>query len=235
MGGELPEGGATRVLLDLSACQVTGMWEIYAGERVYRLALRNGTPIHAFPGKIKWKLGEVLVYLEAPIRGGYDDMMRTIALNPGRSGITLAEQGIVPAKYIEWALKEQISLRAAEFLPLEQGRYRLWSGPQFLKNVPRQPGRWRADELISSIRRPLPAEDHLRRLLGQLTAERDPKKALGVPVDATSDDVRSAFLAIVKSHHPDHVPPSTKSTVKNLHRLVFEAAVEAYEQTKSAA
>ncbi len=234
MGGDLPGGGAARVLLDLSACRVTGMWEIYAGERVYRLALRDGTPIHAFAGRTPWRLGEVLVYLEAPVRGGIEELARVIALNPGRAGITLAEKGIVPARYVEWALKEQISLRAAEFLPLEQGRYRLWCGPQFLKNVPRQPSRWRTEELLSSLGRPHPTEDVLRRLLGRLTAERDPCRALGLEPGATADDTRRAFLEIVKDHHPDHLPGDLGQGRRNLHRLVFEAAVEAYEQARAA-
>lgn len=222
------------MLLDLSACSVTGMWEIYAGERVYRLALRNGTPIHAFPGKTPWKLGEVLVYLEAPIRGGLEEMQRVIALNPGRAGLTLAESGVVPAKYVQWALKEQISLRAAEFLPLEHGRYRLWCGGQFLRNVPRQPDRWQTEELISSMIRPDPEEIRTRRLLTRLTSERDPRAALGLPPTSSRDQLRSAFLAIVRDHHPDHLPGSVTSRRRNLHRLVFEAAVEAYEQAEAA-
>lgn len=234
MGGDLPRGGATRVLLDLAACQVTGMWEIYAGERVYRLALRNGTPIHAFPGKTPWRLGEVLVYLQAPIRGGLEELTKVIALNPGRAGITLAEHGIVPSRYVQWALKEQISLRAAEFLPLTQGRYRLWCGPQFLRNVPRQPDRWRTDELISSLRPPHPEELELRELLGRLTGEKDPRRALGLGPDATAEQTRAAFLSLVKDHHPDHLPADAGPGRRNLHRLVFEAAVEAYEQARAA-
>jgi len=205
MGGEIGEEGAARVLLDLSACRVTGMWEIYSGSRVYRLAMRSGVPIHAFPGSTPWLLGEVLAFLGAPLRGDAEHLKKTLALNPGRSGEVLVEHGIVHRKFVDWALKEQISLRAAEFLPLVEGRYRLWSGPQFLKSIPRQPNRWRSEELAASIGRPSVDNDDLRLLLERLTTSEDPRHALGLSGDADPEKVRSTFLELAKHHHPDRI------------------------------
>jgi hypothetical protein len=233
MGGDITDEGASRILLDLKACGVTGLWEIYHGSRVYRLAMRSGIPIHAFPGKNPWLLGEVLAFLGAPVRGGADELQKTIALNPGRSGEVLVEQGLIHPKYVEWALKEQICLRAAEFLSLREGRYRIWAGPQFLKNVPRQPDRWRPEELIEAIRRPHVANDDLRVLLGKLSDE-DPLRALGLEPGAEPAQIRAAFLELARTHHPDHVAPTENAGRQALHRLVFEASVRAYEQALAA-
>lgn len=227
-GGDIPDEGASRILLDLQACDVTGMWEIYHESRVYRLALRAGVPIHAFPGKNPWLLGEVLAFLGAPIKGGMDELQKIIALHPGRSGEVLVERGIIHPKYVDWALKEQICLRAAEFLHLRAGRYRIWAGPQFLKNVPRQPDRWRPEELIDAIRRPHVANDDLRVLLGKLSSD-DPFSALGIARGARPDEIRTAFLELAKTHHPDHVAATEDHQRLALHRLVFEASVRAYE------
>ena len=233
MGGEIPGEGAGRVLLDLSACRVTGLWEVYSGSNVFRLALRSGVPIHAFPGRVPWLLGEVLVYLGAPLRGGVDEIRRLIAMNPGRSGEVLASLGVVRPKHVEWALKEQICLRAAEFLDLRHGRYRVWAGSRFLRSSPRQPDRWRPEELLSAIRRPHPANDDLRQLLGRLSTQ-DPLDALGLPPTATSDEIRAAFLALAKKHHPDRIHPSASPERRALHRLVFEASVRIYETARAA-
>lgn len=234
MGGEIGPEGASRVLLDLSACRVTGMWEIYTNSRVHRLALRSGVPIHAFPGSTPWLLGEVLAFLGAPIRGGSDQLTRTLALNPGRSGEVLVEHGIVHRKYLDWALKEQISLRAAEFLPLVEGRYRLWSGPQFLKSIPRQPDRWRPEELVASVNGRRQPDEDLRGLLERLTSSDDPRQALGLPADADAGTIRATFLELVKRHHPDRVPESEGDERRSLHRRVFEASVRAYRLASAA-
>jgi hypothetical protein len=234
MGGEIGPEGATRVLLDLSACRVTGMWEIYSSSRVYRLALRSGVPIHAFPGSTPWLLGEVLAFLGAPIRGGSEHLTRTLALNPGRSGEVLVEQGVIHRKFLDWALKEQISLRASEFLPLVEGRYRLWSGPQFLKSIPRQPDRWRPEELVASVgsrRRP---DEDLMVLLERLTSSDDPRQALGLPADADAGKIRATFLELVKRHHPDRIPEAEGEERRSLHRRVFEASVRAYRLASAA-
>ena len=234
MGGEIGEEGATRVLLDLSACRVTGMWEIYTSSRVFRLALRSGVPIHAFPGSTPWLLGEVLAFLGAPLAGGEEHLKRTLALNPGRSGEVLAAHGIIQDKYVQWALKEQISLRASEFLPLTEGRYRLWAGPQFLKSIPRQPDRWRAEELAASVRHPVARDVDLRTLLARLTTSRDPRHALGLPCGADPEQVRSMFLTLAKRHHPDRIPASEGAERRALHRRVFEASVRAYRLASAA-
>ncbi len=234
MGGEIGEEGATRVLLDLSACRVTGMWEIYSSSRVYRMALRSGVPIHAFPGSTPWLLGEVLAFLGAPLRGDAEHLKRTLALNPGRSGEVLVSHGIIHEKFVDWALKEQISLRASEFLPLRQGRYRLWSGPQFLKSIPRQPDRWRAEELAAAIRRPGAADEDLRLLLERLTTSKDPRQALGLHGDADPEKVRSTFLELAKRHHPDRIPAEEGEARLSLHRRVFEASVRAYKLASAA-
>ncbi|MBW2264006.1 MAG: J domain-containing protein [Deltaproteobacteria bacterium] len=234
MGGEIGEEGAARVLLDLSACRVTGMWEIYSGSRVYRLAMRSGVPIHAFPGSTPWLLGEVLAFLGAPLKGDAEHLKKTLALNPGRSGEVLVEHGIVHRKFVDWALKEQISLRAAEFLPLVEGRYRLWSGPQFLKSIPRQPNRWRSEELAASIGRPSVDNDDLRLLLERLTTSEDPRHALGLSGDADPEKVRSTFLELAKHHHPDRIHVEEGEERLSLHRLVFEASVRAYKLASAA-
>jgi hypothetical protein len=234
MGGEIGPEGASRVLLDLSACRVTGMWEIYSTSRVYRLAMRSGVPIHAFPGATPWLLGEVLAFLGAPIKGGAEHLKRTLALNPGRAGEVLVEHGIIHRKFVDWALKEQISLRASEFLPLVEGRYRLWSGPQFLKSIPRQPDRWRPEELAASVSRHSGANDDLRRLLDRLTASEDPRHALGLPPDADHETIRTTFLALAKRHHPDRVPVGEGEERLGLHRRVFEASVRAYKLASAA-
>lgn len=229
MGGEIGDGGASRVLLDLSANRITGMWEVYSGSRVYRMALRSGIPIHALPGLNPWLLGEVLAFLGAPIHGDMEHLRRTLALNPGRAGEVLVTQGIIHPKYVDWALKEQICLRAAEFLPLTSGRYRVWAGPQFLRRVPRQPDRWQPEELIAAIRRPHVAHDDLRLLLSRLTTTEDPLDALGLPPDTPPDQVRATFLKLARDHHPDHVSADEEPERRHLHRLVFEASVRAYK------
>jgi hypothetical protein len=230
-GGDITDEGAERILMDLSACGVTGLWEVYAGDRVYRMALRSGAPIHVFPGRTPWLLGDVLEHMGAPIRGGQDGLRRTLALNPGLSGSVLVEHGIIMPKYLDWALKEQISLRAAEFLPLTEGRYRVWAGTQFLKCVPRQPDRWQSAELIAAVRGS--RDDDLRRLLGRL-GRGDPVAALGLEPGASRADVREAFRRLALEHHPDRLPPSTDPRRLALHRQVFEASVRAYELATAA-
>jgi hypothetical protein len=234
MGGEIGKEGASRVLLDLSACKVTGMWEIYSSSRVYRLAMRSGVPIHAFPGSTPWLLGEVLAFLGAPIRGGAEHLRKTLALNPGRSGEVLVDHGLIHRKFVDWALKEQISLRAAEFLPLVEGRYRLWSGPQFLKSIPRQPDRWRPEELAASIERQQGGNEDLQLLLDRLTTSEDPRHALGLTVDADPEKVRATFLELAKRHHPDRIPVEEGEERQSLHRRVFEASVRAFRLASAA-
>ena len=96
---------------------------------------------------------DVLHVPQRPKAELYDGRLLLVAqlARLSEAGEVLVEQGVIHRKFLDWALKEQISLRASEFLPLVEGRYRLWSGPQFLKSIPRQPDRWRPEELVASV------------------------------------------------------------------------------------
>ncbi|QDE67251.1 molecular chaperone DnaJ [Myxococcus xanthus] len=79
---------------------------------------------------------------------------------------------------------------------------------------------------------PRPDEARLAQKLEQrfadVQAKRDHFYVLGVPQDATRDQVKTAFLNLAKIFHPDRLPPSLPHMAPKI-TAVFEAIREAYE------
>ncbi|WIG99522.1 J domain-containing protein [Myxococcus sp. SDU36] len=79
---------------------------------------------------------------------------------------------------------------------------------------------------------PKPDEARLAQQLEQrfadIQARRDHFYVLGVPQDATRDQVKTAFLTLAKIFHPDRLPPSLPHMASKI-TAVFEAIREAYE------
>jgi hypothetical protein len=242
--GEIPSASACAVLLEISRGGETGLLEIYAKERVFGLILRHGAPIHANPGATPWRLGEVIEHLGLPVRGGAPELRRVMALSRDRAGEMLISRGYLTKECLDRALKEQIRLRAGEFLTLAEGRYRFWSGPEHLRAAPRQPDRWTASGLVAAVRggslprprppRAKPAEppEPLRRLLDRLESGPDPYAALGLPQGADARQIRRAFRRLAVSHHPDRLPGLTDPEARALHARIFAAALDAYQEIR---
>lgn len=229
--GLLTAEGAYEVLFELSRSRRTGLFEVYAGERVYGLALRRGAPIHARPGVLPWVLGDVMGHL------GLRDSRSELGLGGAQAfgrgepvGKLLIQSGFVTPFDVDRALKEQIRLRAQEFLPLTQGRYRFWSGGSQLKGLPRQPDRWTAGELIDVVRRSGGRAEALRCLLNRLEGSRDPFVALGIEGIQDREAARTAFRRLAKDHHPDRLGGNKGAVERLLHRRIFQAALKAYER-----
>lgn len=250
LDGDVPAESVCAILLDLHRQEETGLLEVYARGRVFRLALRRGSPIHAHPGATLWRLGEVIEHLGLPVSGGSTSLRRALALSRQRAGEVLVDRGILAPDGLERALKEQIRLRSREFLPLSEGRYRFWRGPGHLRAAPRQPDRWTAPELVIAVRseafarRPASARPHrphrpprppdphepLRRALQKLEGSTDPYRALGLAPGASPDQVRAAFRRLARAHHPDHLGDVTDPRALRLHARIFAAALGAYQR-----
>ncbi len=232
--GDLTGGEASRIRLDLAADRATGMWEIYAGGRVLRLALRSGAPIHAFPGRTPWLLCDVMERIRVPLQCDPSEARRIVALGSGLAGRSLVLAGAASLDGIEAALREQIRLRASEILSAPGGRFRFFAGGSHLSGFPRQPDRWRAAELVASISGgpstggPARANEDLHTILARFCRDCDPVEALGLPPGAGPDEVRAAFRRLALVHHPDRVVATEPRVRVLLHRRIFEAAERAY-------
>jgi len=68
----------------------------------------------------------------------------------------------------------------------------------------------------------------IEQRFADIQARRDHFYVLGVPQDATRDQVKAAFLSLAKVFHPDRLPPTLPHLVQKI-TSVFEAIREAYE------
>ncbi|RKG96806.1 J domain-containing protein, partial [Corallococcus carmarthensis] len=79
---------------------------------------------------------------------------------------------------------------------------------------------------------PKPDEGRLAQQIEQRYADIQTKKdhffTLGVPQDASRDQVKAAFLSLAKLFHPDRLPPSLPHLAPKI-TAVFESIREAYE------
>ncbi|NRD51050.1 J domain-containing protein, partial [Corallococcus exiguus] len=79
---------------------------------------------------------------------------------------------------------------------------------------------------------PKPDEGRLAQQIEQRYADIQSKKdhyvTLGVPQDASRDQVKAAFLSLAKLFHPDRLPPSLPHLAPKI-TAVFESIREAYE------
>jgi hypothetical protein len=225
--GDVGPGSVSAVLHDLAERGETGMLEVLAEGRVFRLALRRGVPIHASSGLDLWLIGHVIEHLGEPIGGGVAALRRVLARASGRSGDELVRAGVTSRDCVEQALKEQIRLRAQTFLPLTRGHYRFWRGGEHLSDVPRQPDRWTADDLSREARHGFVPHRALRDLLRRL-GDDDPCSALGLPRGASITEARRAFRELARAHHPDRLGLERDAAALDLHRRIFIAAVRAY-------
>ncbi|RKH06578.1 tetratricopeptide repeat protein, partial [Corallococcus sp. CA053C] len=79
---------------------------------------------------------------------------------------------------------------------------------------------------------PKPDEGRLAQQIEQrfadIQAKRDHFSVLGVPQDASRDQVKAAFLSLAKVFHPDRLPPSLPHLAQKM-TSVFESIREAYE------
>ncbi|NBD09055.1 J domain-containing protein [Corallococcus sp. Z5C101001] len=79
---------------------------------------------------------------------------------------------------------------------------------------------------------PKPDEGRLAQQIEQRYADIQAKKdhfvTLGVPHDASRDQVKAAFLSLAKLYHPDRLPPSLPHLAQKM-TSVFESIREAYE------
>jgi hypothetical protein len=236
----IPPEGAARVLLYLASRECTGLWELYASGRIHRMALRAGRPIHVLPGDPPWRLGDVLRRQGVLHSESGEAAEQRLAPGSGRAGDRLVAAGLVERDDVERALREQVRLRAAQVLAPTAGRWRFWPGATHLRNLPRQPSRWDAGELIAALPRihgvsrdsrrdPTPNAD-LWETLRRVEDPADAHAALGIEPGADPRRVRAAFREIAKRHHPDRVASSENPTRRLLHRRIFEAAVRAYER-----
>ncbi|RYZ33383.1 MAG: tetratricopeptide repeat protein, partial [Myxococcaceae bacterium] len=79
---------------------------------------------------------------------------------------------------------------------------------------------------------PKPDEGRLAQQIEQRYADIQTKKdhfvTLGVPQDASRDQVKAAFLSLAKVFHPDRLPPSLPHLAPKI-TAVFESIREAYE------
>lgn len=232
--GPIREGTAAALLAEHATSRTTGLLEIYAAGRVVRLALRRGVPIHCSPVSTPWRLGEVLHHLGVPIAGDSATFRRALlnSSERSRSGERVATFGLVKKRDVDWALKEQLRLRAREVLSLRSGRYRLFNGSGALRGVPRLPNSWTAEALIEAIENDRSSFDDLRRLLRRLEESTDPNDALGLPRGAGSEHVRAAFRQLAKEHHPDHLQGVTDRMELRLHKRIFDAALDVYQRAR---
>jgi hypothetical protein len=231
---DIPDTGVYGVVLELGRAGATGVLEVYGQARVSRLALRRGVPLHASPGVRRWRLGEVIAHLGVPVASGCAALDRVVVPRGRRVGEVLVARGLLSRQGAELALKEQVRLRAQEFLPQRTGRCRFFSGARFLEDVPRLPDRWTAPELVAAVKLATERHGELRELLRRLEASHDPREALGLPPGATFAQARSAFRLLAKAHHPDHLAGVTDRVALDLHRRVFAAALRAFERLEAA-
>jgi hypothetical protein len=230
---DIPDTGVYGILLELGQARETGLLEVYGQGRVSRLALRRGVPLHASPGAIRWRLGDVIDHLGLPVAGGRAALDHAVVPRSRRAGEELIARGLASTPIVELALKEQVRLRAQDFLPRRSGRCRFFSGPRFLAGVPRLPDRWTAPDLVAAVRRATERHEALRWLLRRLESSDDPRAALGVPAGATVEQARAAFRQLAKAHHPDHLAGVTDGVALDLHRRAFAAALLAVQRLEA--
>jgi hypothetical protein len=226
--GVIAGEGACELLLELGRDGATGVLEAYSGGRVRSLVLRRGVPIHAHPGAVPWRLGDVISHLG--LRSGRD----ALALGAReRWGDALVRQGKLSRSSVERALKEQIRLRAQELLSLRDGRYRFYAGAAALRSEPRQPDRWTAQDLVAAVRRGQGRHEELWWQIRRLEESSDPREALDLPPCAGPDQARAAFRRLARDHHPDRLQGVTDPVALALHRRVFAAALRASQRLEA--
>jgi DnaJ-class molecular chaperone len=57
----------------------------------------------------------------------------------------------------------------------------------------------------------------------------DPHRVLGVEANATADEVRAAYRALAKKHHPDVAPPAERAAAEERMRRI-QAAYDALKR-----